>query len=431
MYEEMNDRAIRSGNAQAEPDTVVHRASGARDRTRSSALTDETVRYDVAQHSDLLAVDNALLAGRYELGAVLGRGATGVVYRGRDRVLCRDVAIKVLYNDLAGQHETSARFRQEAQLAARIHHPNAVAIFDTGVHEGRQFIVMECLPGDTLATRIAEHPLPFDEVRTIGAQLLGALDAAHQNGVIHRDIKPANLLMTSTGGVKVADFGIATDADGLALTSVGFVVGTLAYLAPERLRDNPATARSDIYAAGVVLYEMLTGRKPFAGDTPAEMLDQISNASPIDITSLRPDIDPKLANVVMRALEKDPGARYSSAAAMAQALERSRTNKPRSSLPPPAPTVAMVALTEAGRPHRGGRSVIAAVLATIIAALIVAALVSHGGELPVPEQPASPATTASASAPSTTAVTTTTRPATTRAPATTARTTTGKGKKND
>ena len=435
----MDEPSTRSGAVQAEPDTVLHRAAGNSEETLFSALTEETVAFDIAEASALHAPDDDLLAGRYELGVVLGRGATGVVYRGRDRVLCRDVAIKLLYNDLAGQQETSTRFRREAQLAARIHHPHAVAIFDTGVHEGRQFIVMECLSGETLAKRIAEQPLSLDDVQTIGLQLLGALDAAHQCGVIHRDIKPANLLLTSTGGVKVADFGIATDADRLALTSVGFVVGTIAYLAPERLRGNPATAQSDIYAAGIVLYEMLTGRKPFTGDTPAVMLNQISNGSPIDISSLRPDIDPALARVVMRALEREPDARYASAAAMAEALEKSRTTGPRPSVPTPPPTVAMVPLTDAGAPHRRGRSVVAVVLATIVAVLIVGALGSRGGGLP--EQPTGPPASAAAlvpastpSAPPTMVVTTTLRPATTRPPAPTAPATTahsnGKGKKN-
>jgi serine/threonine protein kinase len=275
-----------------------------RDKTRAAALMERTAYIAAADHADATTTDSQVLADRYELGEVLGRGATGVVHRGRDRVLRRDVAVKLLYPDLAREKETSARFQQEAQLAARIHHANAVAIFDTGVQDGQPFIVMECLPGETLATRIAKHPLPADQVRDVGLQVLGALDAAHQQGVIHRDIKPSNLLLTPAGSVKVADFGIATEAEHHNLTSVGFVVGTLAYLAPERLRGVPATAQSDIYATGVVLYEALTGRKPFAGDTAASLLDQISKGERVDITSVRPDVDPALARVVMRALEK-------------------------------------------------------------------------------------------------------------------------------
>jgi non-specific serine/threonine protein kinase/serine/threonine-protein kinase len=436
MNEEMQNRSVRSGGKQAERDATIVRAPRARSKTRTTSLMDETQALDMTRLTESPSPDGDLLAGRYELGAVLGRGATGVVHRGLDRVLRRDVAIKLLYADLAHEQETSARFQQEARLAARIHHPNAVAIFDTGVHEGQPFIVMECLPGETLASRITAHPLPFDEVHTIGAELLGALDAAHQRGVIHRDIKPANLLLTSEGSVKVADFGIATDADRHALTSVGFVVGTLAYLAPERLLGIPATARSDIYSAGVVLYEALTGRKPFAGDTPAELLNEISNGSAIDIASLRPDIDPALTAVVMRAIQKDPEARYASAMAMATALDRSRASVPPT---PSAPALAATTVMPVPQPHdrhRRSRSVIIAV-AAIVAGLGVGAFATRGGDLSIPSPTSTAPTggTDSHGAPivSTTVVTTTLRPSTTRPPVTTAvRTTTKpKGKKDE
>ena len=383
------------------------------------------------------AGNSQVLADRYELGAVLGRGATGVVHRGRDRVLRRDVAIKLLYPDLARETETSTRFQQEAQLAARIHHPNAVAIFDTGVHDGQPFIVMECLPGETLSNRIAAHQVPFDEVRDIGVQVLSALDAAHQQGVIHRDIKPSNLLLTPTGSVKVADFGIATEADRHSLTNVGFVVGTLAYLAPERLRGVPATAQSDIYATGVVLYEALTGDKPFTGDSAARMLDQIANGAPVDVTSLRPDIHPALARVVMRALEREPGARYATAAAMAQALSDAPTAVAPAVLPaaPIGPTTVMPIAVTGGRRRR--RSVLIGA-AAIVMGLSVGAFATRGGGLSVPPTSTVPAGDAPAAsqvvvATVPTTVVTTVRPATTVPVASTApaRPTKAKGKDKD
>ncbi|MEO8692741.1 MAG: serine/threonine-protein kinase [Acidimicrobiales bacterium] len=438
----MRDRSPRFAASIAEPETVAVRAPAAADATRLAPILDPTELFDPVSRPDApTAHDGQLLADRYELGAVLGRGATGVVHRGRDRVLRREVAIKLLYPDLARERETSARFQQEAQLAARIHHPNAVAIFDTGVHDGQPFIVMECLPGETLATRISAHPLPVDEVCEIGAQLLSALDDAHKQGVIHRDIKPSNLLLTSTGSVKVADFGIATEADRHNLTSVGFVVGTIAYLAPERLRGVPATAQSDIYAAGVVLYEALTGRKPFAGKTAAEMLDQITHGLLTDIATLRPDIDPALEQVVIRALAKEPGARYASAADMAMALEQARATSARAAsaspaLPEPAlAATTIIPLAEIGPEGARRRSLaFVAVIATLVIALGVGAFASRGGGLPT----LSPTSTAPATGDVVAenpvvvpVVSTTVRPTTTRPAVTTAaeRTTTkGKGK---
>jgi serine/threonine protein kinase len=380
------------------------------------------------------ALDDGVLAGRYELGAVLGRGAKGVVFRGRDRVLRREVAIKVLDRDGTDDDQASERWRQEARLGARISHPNAVAIFDTGVHDGQPFIVMECLSGETLATRIAERRLSPSQVRDIGVQLLSALDAAHRRGIIHRDIKPANLLFTATGSVKVADFGIATTADGDPGTDTRRVVGTLAYLAPERLQGAAATPQSDIYAAGVVLYEALTGRKPFDADTPASMLDQISSGSSGNLAALRPDAGATLTRVVTRALQADPTARYATASAMARALEKARFARPRSSLLPPPPPVTVAAPPPLPPPlpppvmarSRRGRSVAFASIALLAAASGAGAFVVARDRGPGdPSQTESPSSSAPAvSAASAPLVSTTLVSSTTVAPTTTVATTT-------
>ncbi|MEO8692742.1 MAG: serine/threonine-protein kinase [Acidimicrobiales bacterium] len=369
-------------------------------------------------------LDDGLLAGRYELGAVLGRGAKGVVHRGRDRVLQREVAIKLLYRDGTGDDDASEQLRQEARLGARISHPNAVAIFDTGVHEGQPFIVMECLSGETLASRIADRPLSPNQVRDIGVQLLNALDAAHRRGIIHRDIKPANLLFTATGSIKVADFGIATTADSHRVTDTQLVVGTLAYLAPERLQGAAATPQSDIYAAGVVLYEALTGRKPFEADTPSLLLDQISSGASGDLAVLRPDAGATLTRVVTRALQVDPMVRYPTASTMARALAKARFARPRSSLlappPPPPPPPPLVV------PRARGRALAftsIAFLATVSGAAAFIAVDGRGSN--EPSQPVSPGASAPAvsaasadASVSTTVVSTTAPPTTTSATST-------------
>lgn len=458
IHEEMNDRSRRR-EPDSEPDTVVHQsACGGHDVTRAAALLEKTEVLSVADAAPpaslaalaapSLPTRDTLLAGRYELHDVLGRGATGVVYRGRDQLLGRDVAIKLLYADLLDDHQAATRFQQEAQLAARVHHPNAVAIFDTGVHDGQPYIVMECLPGETLASRIATAPLAIDDVLAIGAQLLAALDAAHQQGVIHRDIKPANLLLASNGAVKVADFGIATSVDRTALTTVGSVVGTLAYLAPERLQGDVATEQSDIYAVGVVLYEALTGLKPFSSTTPAALLTEISTGSPIDITDRRSDVSPALADVVMRALEREPQARHASAAAMASALAATNDADVRSTAPPPLAPRPLTA-SQVAAPVDGGAPAFSARhrrLTAAIAGVVVAVLATIGVAMADRDNfPQTPAVTGGEGSPGaarvdptttvvTTTVTTTVRPATTQVtttvrPATTAPAPAPKGKK--
>lgn len=235
-----------------------------------------------------VAFGTGLLVDRYEVGELLGRGGMGEVRRARDRRLERDVAIKFLRPDLAAQPEVRARFETEARNAARLTHPNVVLVLDSGEDHGQPFMVMECLPGRTLRDVLAEGPVPEEDVRAWADEILSALGAAHDMGVIHRDITPSNILITEDGRAKIADFGISQTAEGPAHTEVGVVVGTLAYLAPERLRGEPATTASDLYATGVVLSQMVADRS----------------------------VDPALTNAIDAATAEDPSARPSSADAM-------------------------------------------------------------------------------------------------------------------
>jgi serine/threonine protein kinase len=263
-----------------------------------------------------------VLAGRYEVGAVIGRGGMGEVRAGLDRRLDRAVAIKLLRADMAHQPEVRQRFEDEARLAARLAHPNVVAVFDTGEEAGVPYLVMERLPGRTLADEIEAGPLDCDAVRTAGLQILDALKAAHAAGLVHRDVKPGNVLVCEPGWWKVGDFGIAKslDVSDPTLTVAGVVLGTPAYLAPERLRGGPATVASDLYATGVVLYEALAGCRPVGEDVP---LAARPTATPTELTDVRPDVPSSLANVVMRAIASDPAQRYATADEMANALRLS------------------------------------------------------------------------------------------------------------
>lgn len=271
-----------------------------------------------------------LIADRYEVGELLGRGGMAEVYAGVDLRLSRPVAIKLLQEAMAARNDVRVRFEAEARAAAAILQPHAVAVYDTGEHEGVPYIVMERLPGNTLADRIAAGPLlSAAEARAFGRQVLGALDAAHHVGMIHRDVKPGNILLTGDGAVKIADFGIAKSVDVTAdLTGTGQLIGTPAYLAPEQLAGQPASPLTDVYALGVVLYEGLTGRKPFEGDNAMAIARAVVEGHHVPLATLRPDLDEDLVRAVARAMDIDPGARHPSAAAMGAALA-----------PPAVPTV--------------------------------------------------------------------------------------------
>jgi hypothetical protein len=263
-----------------------------------------------------------LLAGRYELGPLLGQGGMAEVFEANDLRLGRKVAVKILRPALGSDPGVRERFEQEARTAARLSHPNVVGIIDTGEDEGVAFIIMERLDGTTLADELRSGPLSEARVRSVGLQVLAALEAAHSAGIVHRDIKPANVLTCPDGRVKVADFGIATAADeAQAITGTGLLIGTPAYLAPERLHGAAASPAADLYSLGSVLYQCLTGRRPFEGTSTVELIAAIRERTPEPIRALRPDVDPVLAAVVEAALSKEPADRPASAAAMTLALD--------------------------------------------------------------------------------------------------------------
>ncbi len=260
------------------------------------------------------------LNGRYELGPVLGQGGMARVHRGRDRQLGRPVAVKILASPFDRDRAFVERFRREARAAAGLSHPNIVAVFDTGSDDGTHYIVTELVEGETLAERIRrDGPLAPGEAVAIAVDVCGALDAAHERGVVHRDVKPGNVMLTPDGTVKVVDFGIARAAGSDTLTGTGVVLGSTAYLSPEQASGEPGDARSDIYAFGCVLYEMLTGQVPFRADTPVATLYRHVNEDPPPPSSVAP-VPPALEAIVMRCLSKDPRRRFGSAAELQQAL---------------------------------------------------------------------------------------------------------------
>jgi serine/threonine-protein kinase len=271
---------------------------------------------------------DVLIADRYELGPLLRRGGMADVHAGVDRRLRRPVAIKLLRPDMAERDDIRLRFESEARAAARLAHPNAVSVFDTGEHEGQPYIVMERLPGRTLADVIADGPVAVSWLLPVAEGVLSALGAAHDAGIVHRDVKPGNILLADDDTAKITDFGIAKSAEiasGAAggtvdLTLTGQLVGTPAYLAPERLSGAPATFLSDLYSMGVVLYEALAGEKPFAGDSFIAVAQAAQSGSHTALSSVRPEVDPAVAAAVEKALARDPSSRFASAEEMAAAL---------------------------------------------------------------------------------------------------------------
>ena len=263
------------------------------------------------------------LAGRYVLEAPIGRGGMGQVWRGTDTVLGREVAVKTIDLRRLPDESGAARFEREAQVTAGLNHAGIVTVHDSGVEGDTAYLVMELLPGPSLADRIADGPVPVDEVVEVGQQVAAALDAAHARGLVHRDIKPANIAYAGDGRVRVLDFGITQlgeAAGSQALTATHTVMGTAEYLAPEQALGGRVDGRADLYALGCVLYALLAGRPPFRGPTPvATMMMHGSDPVP-DVRVLRPDTPDWLADLVHGLLAKDPADRPIGAATVAAAL---------------------------------------------------------------------------------------------------------------
>jgi serine/threonine protein kinase len=265
------------------------------------------------------------LLDRYELRGILGCGGMAEVRDGWDNRLNRAVAIKLLHPALNVQPDIRRRFEDEARSAAALSHPNIVSVYDCGDDDGRPFIVMERLPGDTVHDHIAQGALPPQRVRIILCDVLAALTVAHTAGVLHRDIKPGNILVAADGvTLKVADFGLAKTA-GVAHTMTGQIVGTMAYMSPERTAGASASVADDLYAVGVIGYEALLGRRAFPQDNPAALARAIMDAPPPSVGAALPGIDPVLAAVIDRAMTRDPRQRFSSAQQMRAALEGNRS----------------------------------------------------------------------------------------------------------
>lgn len=323
----------------------------------------------------------AALGGRYELRGVLGRGGMAEVHDGWDTRLSRPVAIKLLYPALAADEVTRRRFENEARAAAALNHPNIVAVHDSGEDHGTPYIVMERLPGPTLADEIEAGPLSAERVRWVLADLLGALTAAHAAGILHRDIKPGNVLITASGTAKLADFGIAKTG-GAAHTRVGMVFGTANYLSPQRITGRPASPSDDLYALGVLGYEALTRQLPFERDHPVATMRAVLEEPLMPIAMLRPDVDPALIQVLERAMSRDPAYRFADAAAMRAALHAAPPTRPATlMLPAPPPP-----------PVRRSRIQMALLTAGLLAGVILAAVLLIS-DPPPQRAPVTPVTT--------------------------------------
>ena len=339
-----------------------------------------------------------VFSNRYEIQRGIARGGMAEVYLARDQLLDRPVAVKVLFAEYARDPSFVERFRREAQSAANLNHPNIVAIYDWGQERGTYFIVMEYVRGRSLRDVVQVNG-PFSARRTaeIGAEIAGALEFAHRNGVVHRDVKPGNVLITADGDIKVTDFGIARAGTSEALTQTGAVMGTAAYFSPEQAQGFAVDGRSDVYSLGVVLYEMVTGTPPFSGESPVAVAYKHVREEPEPPAARAPDLPPDLEQIILTAMAKDPDSRYQTADELRTDLLRFVRGQPPLGGPVTgvvadgtataavAPTqAAPVAALDGHDPdeHRRKRrgALVAGILgALLIAAVIIALLASGGG----------------------------------------------------
>ena len=305
------------------------------------------------------------ISDRYELGDRLGSGGMSSVFKATDSVLEREVAVKVLAEHLSDDEKFVARFRREALAVAKLIHPNIVQVYDTGVDDGRHYIVMEYVEGKSGAQLLQSKGALGPQVAVeVGVQSCAGLEYAHRQGIIHRDVKPGNLMViggpagdsgpmdTDAMTVKLTDFGIARAAEQTRLTQVGSVVGTAAYLAPEQARGDEATATSDVYALGVVLYQLLTARLPYEGSSLAELAIRRENERPLPPTMYDDTVPQTLSDAVLKSLENDPEVRYRSARTLATALRLGLAGEDPTQIDGDAPTRALAGEAPTGRTRR-------------------------------------------------------------------------------
>src|SRR5215468_1251873 len=289
-----------------------------------------------------MTLEQATRLGRYEIRSKLGQGGMGEVYRARDTQLGRDVAIKVLPSAYSMDRERLHRFEQEACAASALNHPNILVVHDFGAHDGASYVVSELLEGETLRKRIGGSPLGQRRAVDYALQIANGLAAAHEKGIIHRDLKPDNIFITNDGRVKILDFGLAklTQVDGGQVqtdiptrrvdTDPGVVMGTVGYMSPEQLKGRAVDQRSDIFAFGAILYEMLSGRRAFHGESAAETMSAILKEDPPELSDSNKNISPALERIVNHCLEKSHEARFHSARDVAFALEALSDSSPSS-----------------------------------------------------------------------------------------------------
>ncbi|MGH3062446.1 MAG: protein kinase domain-containing protein, partial [Gaiellaceae bacterium] len=278
-----------------------------------------------------------LAQGRYLLERELGRGGMATVHLARDAELDRLVAVKVLAGHLSGDEELRERFVREARMAAGLSHPNVVQVFDAGEEDGRLYIVMEYVPGVTLADEVGRAgKLDPAAAVDLALQACAGLEHAHEAGLVHRDVKPGNLIVREDGALKITDFGIARAVEATQLTQVGSVLGTAAYLSPEQAAGERVTAATDIYGLGVVLYELLTGRTPFVIESLNDLLAKHRESAVTPVRELEPAVPEALEAAVMKCLARNPDYRPASAAALAHELAAASPEPPTVPLPPPS-----------------------------------------------------------------------------------------------
>ena len=285
-----------------------------------------------------MAISIGTKLGYHEITALLGKGGMGEVYRARDTKLKRDVAIKILPDEFSRDPARVGRFQREAEVLASLNHPNIAAIYDLQEADNVRFLVLELVEGETLAERIQRGPIPVEETLDIARHICEALEAAHGKGIVHRDLKPANVKITSDGRVKVLDFGLAkamenSPASGtlsnsptltIGATQAGVILGTAAYMSPEQAKGFEVDARSDTFSLGSVLYEMLTGRSAFQGDTVAEVLALVLVREP-DFTLLPPNLNPRIQELLQRCFQKNPKRRWQAVGDLRAELEAIRS----------------------------------------------------------------------------------------------------------